>query len=84
MEIPQEASKHQKSIIKKGNVFVCLLCNAEKNMETIKARIKKPFKKRQMQTIFTCNTSSKQLNYNLNLKDILKSIEGPFLAVTTA
>ena len=41
MEIPQEASKHQKSIIKKGNVFVCLLCNAEEKHGNHKSRHKK-------------------------------------------
>ena len=72
MGIPQESTKHKISIIKKGDV--CWLCNAEIKHGTIKVD-KKTCKKQPKQTIFTSNVCPKEFSY--------KSIQGPFLAVTT-
>ena len=67
MGITQESTKHQKSIIKKGDVCVCLLCNAETKHGSNKSRHKKTCKKRPRQTIFTCNACSKQFSYKFTL-----------------
>ena len=80
MVIPQEFTKHKKSIIKEGGVFVCLLCNAEIKHGNNKSRHKKTYKK---QLIFTCNACSKQFSYKSKLERHSKTMQRPFLAVTT-
>ena len=73
MVISQESTKHKKPIIKKGDVFVCLLCNAE-----IKHRNNQD--KQYLLAMYALSS----LVTNLKLKDIPKSMQEPFLAVTTA
>ena len=60
---PQESFKDNGSIIKKGNMFICLLCNAEIKHINNLSRHKKSCKKRPRQTTFTCNVCSKQFDF---------------------
>ena len=50
-------------MMQKGDVFVCLLCNAEIKRGNNKKRHKKICKKRPGQTIFLCNICFKQFSY---------------------
>ena len=83
MGIPQESTKHKKSIIKKGDVFVCLLCNAETKHRNNKSRHKKTCKKRPTQTMFTCNVCSKQFSYKSKLERHSRIHARTILAETT-
>ena len=68
MVILQESTKREKPIIKKGDVFVCLLCNAEIKHRNNKSRHKKTCKKQPRQTISTCNVCSKQFSYKSKIE----------------
>ena len=52
-------------------------------METTKVDIRKPAKNDQGKQYLHAMCALGRLVTNLNLKDILKSMQGPFLAVTT-
>ena len=52
--------------------------------ETIKVDIRKPARNDQDKQCLHAVCALSSLVTNLNLKDILESIHGPFLAVTTA
>ena len=52
-------------------------------METIKVDIRKPARNEQWKQYFHAMYALSSLVTNLILKDILKSMQGPFLAVTT-
>ena len=52
-------------------------------METIKVDIRKPARNDQDKQYLHAMYAPSSLVTNLNLRDILKSMQGPFLAVTT-
>ena len=65
MGIPQESTKHQKLIIKQGDV--CLFSLQCWNKTWKQKYTKKTCKKWPRQTIFTCSVCSKQFSYKSQL-----------------